>query len=54
MIVDNLLQCCRCKKVMKANSRESKVEKGKPVSICSFCKSAEFQAPKLKTMPAKW
>ena len=54
MIVDNLLQCCRCKKVMKANLRESKVEKGKSISICPFCKSSEFQPPKLKTMPAKW
>ncbi len=54
MIVDNLLQCCRCKKVMKANQRELKVEKGKPISICPFCKNAEFQNPKLKVEAKKW
>lgn len=47
MITDNLVQCCMCKKVMKANTRESKVEKGKNLAICPFCKSAEFQTPKL-------
>ena len=49
MIVDNLVQCCMCKKVMKANARETKVEKGKSLAVCPFCKSAEFQTPKLNT-----
>ncbi|MBP7284339.1 MAG: hypothetical protein KBA66_22320 [Leptospiraceae bacterium] len=55
MIVDNLVQCCMCKKVMKANARETKVEKGKSLAVCPFCKSAEFQTPKLNTKEVrKW
>ncbi|MBP9887802.1 MAG: hypothetical protein KBF93_16000 [Leptospiraceae bacterium] len=55
MITDNLVQCCMCKKVMKANARESKVEKGKNLAICPFCKSAEFQTPKLTVkQDKKW
>jgi len=44
-----------CKKVMKANTRESKLEKGKTLAICPFCKSAEFQTPKLTVkQDKKW